>query len=117
MGFDHMSGATLTIKCLKCKSCYDQRNVAVHIDAIIDEDAMDEDAFVFVQYDVTFTKDGAPVYIEDLLCLPKRCSVFGRLPNGAMFAFPCLTAGPRGSVWHSRPDSKGSHFAIKQPAR
>lgn len=104
--------ATLTVKCLKCKDTYEVEDAVVSFELVLDPDT-DQ----FVQYDVTFTYAGEPLWIQDLLCLPNYCSVFGRLPNGSVFAFPWLVCGSGwGEVWHSRPDSKGVHYAMR-PAR
>lgn len=100
--------ASLIVRCLKCGDKYDVEDVTVTFDAVIDEDTG-----VFVQYDVEFSSEyGATVYIADLLCLPKYCSVFGRLPSGAMFAFPWLTPGKH-DHWHSKADSRGDHYAMR----
>jgi hypothetical protein len=102
--------ATLIVKCLKCGNKYDiGKPVRVTMESVLDADTGE-----FVQYNVRFTHlDGEdPVYIGDLLCLPKHCSVFGRLSNGSVFAFPWLVAGKH-DVWHSRPDKTNHHYAMR----
>ena len=104
--------AKLTVKCLRCgQTSYEIPDALVTLEPVTDPDTHE-----FVQYDVTLVGVlGDSLYIEDLLCLPKQCSVFGRLSTGSMFAFPWLTKGRRGNVWHSRPDSKGDHYAMRHP--
>lgn len=99
--------ADLIVRCLKCGDKHDVEDVTVTFDAVIDEDTGE-----FVQFDVEFSEDGVTVYIADLLCVPKHCSVFGRLPSGAMFAFPWLTPGKHDN-WHSKPDKRGDHYAMR----
>jgi hypothetical protein len=105
-------GADLTVKCFACGNTYNMLNVVVAMVSVYD------DTGVFVQYDVQFTYEiGGIAYLGDLLCgSPKRCSVFGRMPGGQMFAFPFLSAG-RNDIWHSRPDSNGDHYAQRHPAQ
>lgn len=107
----YLVGGTIIVKCLTCKNKYDETEVSISMDAVIDD--MDR----FVQYDVTFTDSlGNEVFIQDLLCgTPKRCSIFGQ-SAGKMFAFPCLTKGKNSAVWHSSPDRNGDHFAIRAKA-
>jgi hypothetical protein len=105
--------ASLIVKCLKCRQTYDVQEVSVTMTAVLDEDSGE-----FVQYDVNFTHFGGddPVYIQDMLCLPKHCSVFGRLTSGTMFAFAWLVPGRKGDRWHSKPDNRGKHYAMRGPA-
>jgi hypothetical protein len=98
----------LIVKCLKCKNSYEEEAV-VTVTAI-----HDPDTGTFIQLDVTFADvSGNPVYLQDLLCLPNRCSVFGRLPDGTGFAYPFLVLG-KNNVWHSRPDNAGHHYAERR---
>lgn len=110
-----MSNATLIVKCFKCKNTYDvDERVVVTMESVVDPDTG-----VFIQYDVEFhyPDGGDPVYIQDLLCLPKHCSVFGRLPDGRVFAFPWLVKAKTGDGWHSRPDKNGQHYATRTLAQ
>ena len=73
----------------------------------------DPDDDIFIQYDVTFSDGmGGHIYIEDLLCVYKRCSVFGKCDDGRMFAFAYLSLGRQTSTWHSKAGRDGMHFAI-----
>jgi hypothetical protein len=104
---------TLTVKCLKCKDSYEFEGLTITADLVVDPDTGE-----FVQYDVEFAHvDESPVYLQDQLCLPNHCSVFGRLPNGHVFAFPWLVPDRRSDTWHSKPDKRGDHFAMKRPKR
>jgi hypothetical protein len=100
--------AYIVVKCAKCRVTYTFDDVYVEMTPVYDPDG---DAFV--QYDVTFRyEDGTEAYIDNMLCVPRRCSVFGRTET-VLFAFPRLTPS-KGSKWFSHPDSTGTHMAMRK---
>lgn len=108
-----MHDVTLVVKCLRCKKTYGVDDVhLVRYEVVTDPDTGD-----FVHYEVQFLfGDGEPVYLQDLLCLPKHCSVFGRTER-SMFAFPCLAPMGRVDKWVSSPGRDGLHVGVREVAR
>jgi hypothetical protein len=116
-------GADLVVKCLGCKNTYEVHDVTVLIEPVLDPDE-----HTFLHYEVKFGYEGfdggeVDAFIQDLLCMRvnntsgRRCSVFGRLPNGSVFAFPMLTKVKPDRLWVSSPDAAGTHYGAKQAKR
>lgn len=104
-----MIGASTICKCLACREQFVLEGVTLSV-----KDKFD-DAYQFERYNVEIRGPLGPIHPETEICGPPyRMSMYGILPSGVQFAFPCLTwsAVRDSNLWLSRPDSKGTHMAM-----